>query len=314
MSTTQPTLQPRDSAELLQVCANARLHPRADDERAWYEAKRDLVLCMERHRLLVAGDAGTPLCREGPQGRLLVAFTDDEAARAWLAVQHRAAPPCGFFQTSDTDPKSERAGSAMWLQWFEQLDAVAVVVNPAGPLGFVAHHYECRDMRPRLRRRRIERGEEAWLDVAARAVERARAQELMAELERAIDAGDQDRVEQLRPQIADMNRIGSGLWAAENEFYSGRWRLGRGELMKGAYQLVYGAAAWGRVADPYRSIDGLIEGGDVLLDLEREGVDDPDRPGTTRSYLAQLANGLAKMKVGYRDQDTAKFAEWSGDS
>ncbi len=64
MSTTQP---PSDSAELLQLTANARLHPRAEDERAWYEAKRDVVLAMERV-LLVAGDDGSPLYREGPDG------------------------------------------------------------------------------------------------------------------------------------------------------------------------------------------------------------------------------------------------------
>ena len=156
MSTTQPTLRPSDSAELLQLTANARLHPRAEDERAWYEAKRDVVLAMERHVLLVAGDGGTPLSREGPDGRLLVAFTDDEAGRAWLETRHSAAPPSGFFQSADAEPKSERAGGARWLQWLEQLEAVAVVVNPAGPLGFVAHHYELRDMRPRLRRRRVE--------------------------------------------------------------------------------------------------------------------------------------------------------------
>ena len=104
------------------------------------------------------------------------------------------------------------------------------------------------------------------------------------------------------------------LRAAENQFLSGRWRLARGEQMKGVFQLIYGAAAFGRFADPYRSIDGLVDAGAELLRLQQQGVDDPDRPGTTASYLTQLANALGRMRIGYRERDTARFAEWRTDA
>ncbi len=66
-----------------------------------------------------------------------------------------------------------------------------------GP-AFVAHHYELRDMRPRLRHRKVDLGEEAWLDVSARAAERARVSDLMAALARAIESRDESSFDQLR--------------------------------------------------------------------------------------------------------------------
>ena len=86
---TVERLTPAESAELLQCSANIRLLDERD-QRGWRESKRDLILCMERHRLRVAMDGDTPLTVPGPEGRLLVAFTDDDAAQAWAETRHPA--------------------------------------------------------------------------------------------------------------------------------------------------------------------------------------------------------------------------------
>ncbi len=310
MSATRETLQPSDNAELLHTVAATRRFSRREDRRAWEEAKRDLVLCMERQTLLVALADGTPLARPGPQGRVLVAFTDDEAAQAWAAEQRPEAAVPTFGLTSDSQPGSERDGRRLWLAWFEQLDAVAVVVNPAGPLGFVAHHYECRNMRPRLRRRRLEGTEEAWLEVSARAAERARMAELMRAIRRAIESGDEAAFERLEPEFATRNRLGSLGAAAQHEILSGRWRLGRGEAKPGITQLMFGAFSWGQFGDPWRSIDGLLEGGEILLEMREQGIDEADEPRWIEPSLSEMADFLARMSIGYRDADVDRFARW----
>ncbi len=310
MSETLETLQPSDNAELLHTAAATTRFSRKEDHGAWREAKRDLVLCMERQRLLVALADGTPLARPGPEGRILVAFTDEEAAQAWAADQRTEAAVPTFGATSDTHPGSERDGRRLWLAWFEQLEAVAVVVNPAGPLGFVAHHYECRDLRPRLRRRRVQETEEAWLDVSERATERGRVAEVMSAVTAAIVAGDEAAVERLRPELTGVNRLGSLTIAAQNQILTGRWRLRQGEHKLGITQLMFGAFSWGQFGDPWRSIDGLLEGGEILLEMREQGIDEADEPKWIEPSLRELADFLARMSIGYRDADAARFAQW----
>jgi hypothetical protein len=310
MSATRETLQPSDNAELLRMSERVARFAPEDNRNAWEEAKRDLVLCMERGTLLLALGDGTPLARSGPEGRVLIAFTDNEAAQAWAGDQRPEAPAPEFGLTSDAPPKSERDGRKLWLAWFEQLTAVAVVVNPAGPLGFVAHHYECRNMRPRLRRRRSEETEEAWLDLSARGAERGRVAELMRALTTAIAAGDESAVERLRPELGEVNRFGSLATAAQNQLLTGRWRLRAGERKAGITQLMFGALSWGRFGDPWRSIDGLLEGGEILLQMQERGVDAADEPRWIEPSLADLAGVLERMTIGYREADAARFARW----
>lgn len=296
-------LSPEDNEALLRLCAATRR--RETGAAAVAEAKRDIVLCFERRRLLLAVDAGMPLARAGPEGQLLFAFTDDEAGHAWLAAQHPAAPPCDLALSADAPPDSERAGRRDWLERFEAADAVAVVVNPAGPLTFVVHRQECDEMRPRLRRRdRGGDGDEAWLDLGARAAERARVAALMSAFADAVLTGDEEEFQRVRPELSELNRMSSALWGVERDRLSGHWRLSRGEDRLGAYQLAWAGAAYGRVAgDPYRCIDALLDSVEILTGMVERGVSDPEQPDFAGMYRRQAVDVLQRMRIGYRASD-----------
>ena len=133
--------------------------------------------------------------------------------------------------------------------------------------------------------------------------ERARVTALMSELAAAVDAGDEKEFDRLRVHIADLNRMGNGLWAAENQLVSGRRRLRHGEEMAGAYQQMYGALAYGRFADPYRSIDALLATADVLGDQIARDVTDAAMPDFPHEFLQRVADGLATMRMGYRESE-----------
>lgn len=310
MSATRDTLRPADNAELLQVTAWARRFSRRENEQAWAEAKRDLVLCMERQTLLVALADGTPAARSGPEGHVLLAFTDDEAAQAWAADQRPEAPACGFGLSSETAPKSERDGRKLWLSWFDERSAVAVVVNPAGPNGFVVHDYECRTMRPRLRRRRIDQTQEAWLDLDARAQERVRAADLLNRSADAIARRDEAAFEQLAPELKARNRLFSMHAAAEHTLHSGRRHLIQGDSRLGIFQLLYGALYWGRFGDPWRSIDALLESGEILLGMREQHAGDADELNWLDTPLTHVADALREMSIGYREDEFGQFSQW----
>ena len=109
---TVERLTPAENAELLQSSANIRLLDESD-QHGWHESKRDLVLCMERHRLLVAMDGDAPGSIPGPEGQLLVAFTDDDAAQAWAESRHPAEGIDHRFAPSARGGASLRAGRAV---------------------------------------------------------------------------------------------------------------------------------------------------------------------------------------------------------
>lgn len=310
MSTTRDTLRPSDSAELLQVAAGARQFSQRENEREWAEAKRDLVLCMERQTLLVALADGTPAARSGPEGHVLLAFTDNEAAQAWAADQRPEAPACRLRRSSETAPKSERDGRDLWLSWFDELSAVAVVVNPAGPLGFVVHDDELRTMRPRLRRRRIDQTQEAWLDLEARAQERVQAADLLNRSADAIARCDEAAFEQLAPELKARNRLGSMHAAAEHMLHSGRRHLIPGYSRLGITQLLFGAMSWGRFGDPWRSIDALLEGGAILLGRREQHAGDADELHWLDTPLTHVADALREMSIGYREDEFGQFSQW----
>lgn len=313
MSARTATLQPRDSAELLRASARLSSFNRGEDPGAFDAAKRDLILCMERQSLLLATtEDGAALRRPSTQGGLLLAFTDDEAAEAWRANEHPDAPDSGLALTPEQRPRSDREGRKHWLGLFERHDAAAVIVNPAGPLGFGAYGHECRAARPRLFGRSADGdGGEPWLDLAQRAAERARARALLDAIAESIAANDDARFDELRSELPELNRMKSLATGVADQVLSGRWRLVRGETQKGLYQLLWGGVAWGRYAgDPYRAIDTLIEGGELLEPLHEQGVDDPEQSGWVDSYLTQTAAALAAMPIGYREQEIDRFANW----
>jgi hypothetical protein len=304
MSATVTTLSPDDNRELLDAAAAALRASREDSKRGVTQAKRDIAVALVATDVLMALRDGRPSCEPGPSGGVLIAFTDDEAAAAWARVRHPAAPASELVSTADVSPGGP--GRKHWLALLEDNGASSVALNPAGPLGSVVYPEELQTTRPRLLRRGA-RAEHPWLDVAARQTERARVAPLLEALNDAIARRDEQAFAELRPQLPALNQIGSLLWAAELQLLSGRRHLATGSAKDGLYQMIYGSFGFGRFGDPYRSIDGLLEAGGVLLD-RRDGGD------WQAAYLTELCDVLERIRTGYRDQEVAKLlamaSEW----
>jgi hypothetical protein len=296
MSATAMTIGPEDNRTLLGAVAAAFEASRADDERLLFEAKREVVLALGSHPVLVAADDGVPHSEPGPSGRVILAFSDDEAAAAWTQGRHSAAPPVELVSSAEL-AKGEPTRK-QWMQWLARRGARTVALNPAGPLGSIVHADELRTLRPRLLRRGISVAvEHPWLDLGARKAERARAGGVMQSLTAAIDTGDDTGFAEVEPQLSTVNEIGSLLWAAELQFLSGRHKLAGGNAKDGLYQMIYGSFGWGRFGDPYRCIDGLLDAGAELLEpAAAEGT-------WRRSYLDELTGVLEKIDAGYRASD-----------
>lgn len=90
------------------------------DPRSFAEAQLHLVRAMERQSLLLAHSDGIPARIPGPQGGLVVAFTDEEAAQAWKQGLHSRAPAYGSALATAEWPRSARDGRKLWLELFEQ--------------------------------------------------------------------------------------------------------------------------------------------------------------------------------------------------
>jgi hypothetical protein len=302
------TLQPHENAELLRIAAATRGLRQRDDPGAFAQAKRDLILATMRQPLLVAHRGGSPARIPGPQGGLLAGFTDEEAAQAWTAVQHPEAPHYEFTLAPEQHQGSERK---LWLELLERNDVTAVLINPAGPLAFVAHVDEYRGTRPRLLRKKHDQSGEPWLDPKQRAIERARVQQRLLSLEEVVASDDGRDYWQLRDEPPALNRIGSLAVASAEELLNGRWLMEHGDTQKGMQHFLFGAYSWGRHAgDPYRCIDALLRGGELLLRLGNDSIADGEQPGWTNAYLNELANALALMQIGYRQPEAERFAEW----
>ena len=214
----------------------------------------------------------------------MIAFTDDEAASAWAANRHAAAPR--YELASSAELTIGGPDRKQWLALLEEAHASSIALNPAGPLGSVVYEEELRTTRPRLLRRGA-RAAHPWLDVGARQAERERAGRLLGSLATAIAARDEQAFAELRPELPTLNQIGSLLWAAELQLLSGRRHLAKGSARDGLYQMIYGGFGFGRFGDPYRSIDGLLEAGGVLLE-RRDGGD------WQATYLTELCEVLER--------------------
>jgi hypothetical protein len=304
MGATATTLSPEHNRELLDAAAAAFDASREDSKRAVAQAKRDIAVAFTGADVLVAVRDGQPVCEPGPSVDVLIAFTDDEAASAWAVSRHPAAPRSEL--ASSAELSIGGPGRKQWLALLEEARASSIALNPAGPLGSVVYDEELRATRPRLLRRGA-RARHPWLDVGARQAERARAGRLLESLAAAIAARDEQAFAELRAELPTLNQIGSLLWAAELQLLSGRRHLAKGSPEDGLYQMIYGSFGFGRFGDPYRSIDGLLEAGGVLLE-RRDGGDWQAR------YLTELCEVLERMRGGYRDQDVAKLlamaSEW----
>jgi hypothetical protein len=304
MGATATTLSPEHNRELLDAAAAAFDASREDSKRAVAQAKRDIAIALASADVLITVHDDRPLCEPGPSGGVLIAFTDKEAASAWAGNRHAAAPRSQ--QAASTELGIAGPSRKHWLALLEEAGASSIALNPAGPLGSVVYEEELRTTRPRLLRRGA-RARHPWLDVSARQTERARAGRLIESLATAIAAGDEKAFAELRPVLPTLNQIGSLLWAAQLQLLSGRRHLATGSAKDGLYQMIYGSFGFGRFGDPYRSIDGLLEAGGVLLD-RRHGGD------WQAKYLTELCEVLERMRTGYHDQEVAKLlvmaSEW----
>jgi hypothetical protein len=297
MASIATPMTPEDNRELLAAVAAAAAASRANDERALFESKRDIVIAFSGHPVLVAVADGQPLSEPGPTGHVMIAFSDDEAASAWAAGRHPAAP-APETMTSPESGSSDRKG---WLESLREGGANAVVLNPAGPLGSIVHADELRTLRPRLLRRGGRQAEHPWLDLGARASERDRAGRLLEALAAAIMTGNRAAFDRVTPELPTLNRLGSLMWAAELQTLSGRKALGDGQTQDGLHQMIYGSFAWGRFGDPYRCTDGLLEAAQLLLDQPADSGD------WRTTYLEELADVLERIRTGYRDGNVARL-------
>jgi hypothetical protein len=304
MSATATTLSPEDNRELLDAAAAALQASREESKRGVTQAKRDIAIALTGADVLIAVRDGRPFAEPGPSGGVLIAFTDDEAASAWAASRHPAAPRCEL--ASSADLAAGGPDRKHWLALLESAASSSIALNPAGPLGSVVYEDELRTSRSRLLRRGA-RAAHPWLDVAARQSERSRAGRVVESLAVAIAQRDERAFAELRPELPALNQIGSLLWAAELQLLSGRRHLAMGGARDGLYQMIYGSFGFGRFGDPYRSTDGLLEAGGVLLD-RRDGGD------WRTAYLTELCEVLENIRTGYRDQEVAKLlamaSEW----
>jgi hypothetical protein len=304
MSAAATTLSPEDNRELLDAAATAFDASREDDKRGVTQAKRDLALALAGADLLLAVRDGRPAAEPGPSGGVLTAFTDDEAAAAWAATRHPAAPKHEL--VSSAELTSGGPDRKHWLALLEDANASSIALNPAGPLGSVVYEEELRTSRSRLLRRSA-RADHPWLDVEARQAERPRAGRQLEALAAAVAQRDEQAFADLRPELPALNQIGSLLWAAELQLLSGRRHLAKGSAKDGLYQMIYGSFGFARFGDPYRSTDGLLEAGGVLL--ERDDGGDWQAP-----YLTELCEVLERIRTGYRDQEVAQLlaraSEW----
>jgi hypothetical protein len=302
MSATATSLSPEDNRELLDAVAAAFDASREDNQRSLQQAKRDVAAALVSHPVLIAVRDGLPCCEPGPSGGVMLAFTDAEAASAWAGTRHPAAPPSE--QASSSELASGGPSRKLWLQWFGQLGASSIALNPAGPLGSVVHEDELGTTRPRLLRRGTARADHPWLDVSARQAERAHAGRLLETLTEAIAQGDKAAFRQIEGELSTLNEIGSLLWAADLQVLSGRRKLAEGNAKDGLYQMIYGSFGWGRFGDPYRCADGLIEAGDLLLERRESSPQDDDWQAP---YLTELCEVLERIRTCYRDQDVTRL-------
>ena len=117
MSATATTLSPEDNRELLDAAAAAFDASREESKRGVTQAKRDIAIALAGADMLIAVRDGRPFAEPGPSGGVLIAFTDDEAASAWSARRHPAAPRYDLAASADL-----AAGGPDRRRWLALLD------------------------------------------------------------------------------------------------------------------------------------------------------------------------------------------------
>ncbi len=295
-----PTLAPADNERLLAAAAAAYGAGSGRPQRR-RQARRDVVLALERSPVLLAVRAGELVCRPGPDGGVVAAFTDTEAAAAWEDAAHPAAPPAAL-ERSDARNGGSPPDRHTWLAWLSSADATSVVVNPAGPLGSLLRAKELRAVRPR-RVTRQATGDHPWLDLDERRRERAAIADLRGELSAAVAGADPSAFEGVRPRLDGANRLGSPMWAAELQYLAGQGLSRSGSDRAGVACSLVGVSAWSRLGDLWRAIDGLLETGGRLLAAA------PPRADWQITYLNELAEFLRRNRSDYRDGEVQQLLD-----
>lgn len=308
MAPIDTTLSPQDSRELLGAIARATAAGRTDP-RAFAEAKRDVALAMRGRALLVACEGDELALRPaGPDdGAVLAVFTDTEAAEAWAADQHPAAPG------SQVRLSAQTALGEDWASACRTLGISALAINPAGPLGAVVYASELAEAKPRLlRRSRGAGGEEderaAWLSLEQRSTERARVSGLLSRLHDAVGCETGEAPEAVIADAGDLNRMTSLFVAAELNRLGGRLRLRQGESQPGVLELLGGGQRWRLAGEPLRATDTIWEAVEGLRAILGEGADAPLHEWVTE-HLTGARTALRALSVtGYRGEE---LADWS---
>jgi hypothetical protein len=294
---------PEENAEILRNSANLRVIA-SEDRRTHRPYERDLILSFQRHRLLFAAGDDRPRVEHGPDGRLLLAFTDEEAAQAWAQQRHPAdTAPVTWTVFPGAGAVTGRGAGREWAAYLDEVAAQVVVVNSAGPN---TEYLLRRRMpaRPRLLQREIPGDAEPWLDVDARAVERAHSRKIHREFNAAVEARDNAALDALRTRFSGHNRLHNMLLEADHQTWLGRWRLQNDHFADGALGLVSGSIQLGRHGDPLRSIDSLLLSAELLLPLLEGENEIPDEElRLVRWQAARIGAAFEPLVGGYRAEE-----------
>ena len=298
MATTPETLRPEDGAEMLAMARRMEEATRHRDN-----AKRDLTRAFLRSPVLLAGGPDTPLVLPSTDTGVFVAFSDQEAAEAWLAERHPAAPEVdwGIVQPAP----DERTARSAWLDRLEASRAALVAVNPSGPMSFVVHHPELTEWRARFRRSKLEPGEAPWLDLEARARERARLKGMMERLAEVVASAQLASMESFSPELKTRMGFGSLRIACDTRWLLARWRLHFEQYYEAIYEMSWVSTQRPRFGDPWRAIDGLLETAAHIQELKARGVKDPNHRGFLEHYWHHLVKTLPVLAVPYREDERA---------
>lgn len=298
-SASSTSLHPEDNSRLL--AASAALWADSSKTERNRQVKRDVAVALERDPVLIATRDGEIVCEPGPTGGVLLCFTDSEAAAAWDALRHAAAPAADFVR-SDELSGGGPPDRGTWLGWLQERGAVSVAVNPAGPLGVVVHRAEFKLARPRRLSRAVG-ADHPWLDLDARATQRRRIAELRTGLSEAVVDDDPTAFERFKPRLERSNDFGSMLWAPEMHYLGGIGLLRAGEEQGGLGLMGYGSVGFARIGDRYRSIDGLLDAAGRVLAVPTPKAD------WQIKYLNETVDVLAKMRPGYRDEEIQQVTD-----
>lgn len=197
-----------------------------------------------------------------PRARVALAFTDDEALSAWKTERHPAMPEVA------TLPSTSLAGGNVpgrrdWLRWLPERRGPAggmtpaVIVNPAGPLGWFVTRLDLQQSMFGRRPQRPEGAGAQWRELELRLSERERDRERVDELERAIGADDTDAIKRIAGE--PINRIGDPLLSARLRVLAGRRLRAQGAVAAALMEMVQAGSAYAYFGDPYRSVDVLLE-------------------------------------------------------